>query len=85
MGGNDPTTCWHQLHPRYRVLQQGKCLSCPPECVGGVTEGAAPRRGELVSVIREQMRGHAAWGRGKAVQYYTYISNCCYLGNATLQ
>ena len=35
---NDPTTCWHQLHPRYRVLQQGKFLSYPPECVGGVTE-----------------------------------------------
>ena len=35
---NDPTTCWHQLHPRYRVLQQGKCLSYTPECMGGVTE-----------------------------------------------
>ena len=22
---NDPTTCWHQLHPRFQVLQQGKC------------------------------------------------------------
>ena len=46
----DPTICWHQLHPRYRVLQQRKCLSYPPDCVGGVTEstnyvggeGAAP-------------------------------------------
>ena len=35
---NNPTTCWHQLHPRYRVLQQGKCLSYTPECVGGVSE-----------------------------------------------
>ena len=35
---NDPTTCWHQLHPRYRLSQQGKCLSYPPDCVGGVTE-----------------------------------------------
>ena len=24
---NDPTACWHQLHPRFRVLQQRKCLS----------------------------------------------------------
>ena len=24
---NDPTACWHQLHPRFQVLQQGKCLS----------------------------------------------------------
>ena len=44
---NDPTACWHQLHPQHRVLQQGKCLSYPPDCVGGVTEspnyvGAAP-------------------------------------------
>ena len=28
---NDPTACWHQLHPRFRVLQQGKCLSYPPD------------------------------------------------------
>ena len=35
---NDPTACWHQLHPRFRVLQQGKCLRYPPERVGGVTE-----------------------------------------------
>ena len=34
---NDPTACWHQLHPRFRVLQQGKCLRYPPECVGGAT------------------------------------------------
>ena len=35
---NDPTACWHQLHSRVRVLQQGKCLRHPPERVGGVTE-----------------------------------------------
>ena len=35
---NDPTACWHQLHSRFRVLQQGKCLRYPPERVGGVTE-----------------------------------------------
>ena len=28
---NDPTACWHQLHPRLRVLQQEKCLSYPPD------------------------------------------------------
>ena len=47
---NDPTACSDQLHPRFRVLQQGKCLSYPPEHMGGVTEtpncmgseGAAP-------------------------------------------
>ena len=37
---NDPTACWHQLHPRFQVLQQGKCLRYPPEHVGGVTETA---------------------------------------------
>ena len=35
---NNPTACWDQLHPRFRVLQQRKCLSYPPDCVGGVTE-----------------------------------------------
>ena len=35
---NDPTACWHQLHPRFRVLQQGKCLSYPPERMGEITE-----------------------------------------------
>ena len=40
---NDPTACWHQLHPRFLVLQQGKCLGGVTEttnCVGG--EGASP-------------------------------------------
>ena len=35
---NDPTACWHQLHPRFQVLQQGKCLSYPPDCVGSETD-----------------------------------------------
>ena len=35
---NDPTACWHQLHRGFWVLQQGKCISYPPVCVGGVTE-----------------------------------------------
>ena len=35
---NDRTACWHQLHPRFRVLQQGKCLIYPPDCVGRVTK-----------------------------------------------
>ena len=35
---NDLTACWHQLHPRFRVLQQGKCLIYPPDCVGRVTK-----------------------------------------------
>ena len=35
---NDSTACWHQLYPRFQVLQQGKCLRHPPDCVGGVTE-----------------------------------------------
>ena len=30
---NDPTACWHQLHPRF---WEGKCLSYPPERVGGI-------------------------------------------------
>ena len=47
---NDSTACWHQLHPRFRVLQQGKCLSYPPEHVGGVTNcvgGEAPFEPQL--------------------------------------
>ena len=34
---NDCTACWHQLHPQFRILQQGKCLSYPgpPDWVGG--------------------------------------------------
>ena len=47
---NHPTACWHQLHPQFWVLHQGKCLSCQPYCGGGVTktpncvggEGAQP-------------------------------------------
>ena len=35
---NDPTACWHKLHPQFQVLQQGKCLRYPPERVGVVTE-----------------------------------------------
>ena len=48
---NGPTTCLHQLHPRYWVLEQDKCLGYKPDfvdwatkfpnCVGG--EGAVPR------------------------------------------
>ena len=34
------TTCWRQLHSQllYWVFQQEKCLSYPPDCMGGVTE-----------------------------------------------
>ena len=35
---NDPIACWHKLHPRFWVMQQGKCLRYPPDCMGGVTE-----------------------------------------------
>ena len=35
---NNPTACWHQLHPRFRVSQQGKCLSYPPVSMGKVTQ-----------------------------------------------
>ena len=46
---NDPTACWHQLHPRFPVLQQEKC---PPESMGWVTEttnceGFAPFKPQL--------------------------------------
>ena len=37
---NDPTACWYQLHPRFKVLQQGKCLRYPQERVG--SKGAQP-------------------------------------------
>ena len=32
---NDPIACWHQW---YWVLQQGKCLSYPSDCVGWITK-----------------------------------------------
>ena len=37
---NDPTACWPQLHtPTISGFTvKGKCLSYPPDCVGGVTE-----------------------------------------------
>ena len=35
---NNPIACWQQLYPWFQVLQQGKCLSYTPDCVGGVTE-----------------------------------------------
>ena len=35
---NDPTACWYQLHPRFQVLQQGKCLRYPPKHMGAVIE-----------------------------------------------
>ena len=35
---NNPTACWYQLHLRFQVLQQGKCLRYPPERIGRATE-----------------------------------------------
>ena len=35
---NDPTACWHQLHPQYQVLQHEKTLSYTLHCMGGVIE-----------------------------------------------
>ena len=56
---NDSTACWHQLHPRFWVLQQGKCLSYPPHCVGGcapfklpLMEGHLPLKFTLYSLFR---------------------------------
>ena len=43
---NDPTAGWHQLHPQFEVLQQGKWLRYSPECVGAVTETAKCMGGE---------------------------------------
>ena len=40
---NDPTACWHLLHPRFWVLQQGKCLSYPPDYICGVTDPPPPK------------------------------------------
>ena len=56
---NDPTACWDQLHPRFRVLQQGKCLSYPPDCVGRVTETRNCVGGEWDSPFQPPLtRGH---------------------------
>ena len=54
---NDPTACWHQLHPRFRVLQQGKCLSYPPDCVGSVTETPDCVGGEALCPLRTPVNG----------------------------
>ena len=54
---NDPTACWHQLHPRFRVLQQGKCLSYPPDCVGGFTETPNCVGGEGTSPFEPPLMG----------------------------
>ena len=54
---NDPTACWHQLHPRFLVLQQGKCLRYPPERVGGVPQIAWAARG-FAPFEPQLTRGH---------------------------
>ena len=37
-----------QLHPQFRVLQQGKCLSYPPDCMDWVTETPLTRGQRLL-------------------------------------
>ena len=54
---NDPTACWHQLHPQFQVLQPGKCLRYPPERVGGVTETTICVGGEGHSPFRTPING----------------------------
>ena len=54
---NDPTACWHQLHTRFRVLQQGKCLRYTPERIGGVTETTNCVGGEGHSPLRTPVNG----------------------------
>ena len=56
---NNPTACWHLLHPRYRVSQQGKCLSYPPDCMGGLTESPNCMGGEGAQPpSKPHQRGH---------------------------
>ena len=63
---NDPTACWHQLHPRLLVLQQWKCLSYPPDCVGGslkpqnawAARGTAPFKIPPVLVTKGLPKNH---------------------------
>ena len=54
---NDPTACWHQLHPRFLVLQQGKCLRYRPERVGGVTETTNCVGGKGLCPLRTPVNG----------------------------
>ena len=54
---NDPTACRHQLHPRFRVLQQVKCLRYQPERVGGVTETTNCVGGEGFAPFEPQLTG----------------------------
>ena len=56
---NDPTACWHQLHPRFQVVKQGKCLWYPAERVGVVTETTICVGGEGLRSLRTPInRGH---------------------------
>ena len=48
---NHPTACWHQLHPRFQILQQGKCLRYPPKRIGRVTETTNCVGGEGLSPL----------------------------------
>ena len=58
--GANKTACWHQLHPRFWVLQQGKCLNYPPDCVGRVTETSNCVGGEGAAPFKPPLTG----GRG---------------------
>ena len=55
---NDPTACWHQLHPRFQVLQQGKCLRYPPEHVGVVIKTTICVGGIMFIFFISKQKGH---------------------------
>ena len=54
---NVPNACWHKLHTRFQVIQQGKCLSYPPDRVGGVTETKKMRRWWGEASLRTTING----------------------------
>ena len=54
---NDPTACCDQLHPRFLVLQQGKCLRNTPEHVGRITETKISVGGEWLRSLRTTING----------------------------
>ena len=71
---NNPTACWHQVHPRYWVLQQEKSLSYPPDCKGGVTENS-PRTLYLGQSVAEKTSAFLAIFMASSLKAITNILN----------
>ena len=54
---NEPTACWHQLHPRFRVLQQGKCSATHKSAWAGSLKTQIAWAGRGQSPLRTPVNG----------------------------